>query len=246
MILSINTATVQFGIALMEENGTIAAEYFMTPMSKSFKGFMPALDDLLIRSAISKENIEGLIVATGPGSFTGLRVGLSVAKGVCQGFKIPIIGVSCLEALAHQIPYTTHPICSIVNSRSGEVFAALFQGSENGKIIRMREDTCLPLVNLPAFIEGKTLFLGTDISGQGPEIAKRCGKKAILAPAPLWNLRASAVGAAGLERFRQQDYDELQDLVPSYLRPPDIRHNPHPLLKDEPTVKVIGRRGNGH
>ena len=81
MILSLNTATVQFSMALLEEDGSIAAEYFVTPGSKGYNRFMPALDDLLTRSSCEAENIKTVIVATGPGSFTGLRVGLSTAKG---------------------------------------------------------------------------------------------------------------------------------------------------------------------
>ena len=233
MILSINTSTAQFGVALMEKSGVITAEVFMTPRSKSFKGFMPALSDLLTRSSTTKEQIEGLIIATGPGSFTGLRVGLSAAKGLCQGLKIPLIGVSGLEAIAYQLPYTAHPICSIINSKHREIFAALFQWSVNGKMIRMMDDICLPIMDLSSIIEGKALFIGTDFNGQGPDIMKTCGQRAILAPASLWTLRASAVGAAGLDRFRRQDYDDLQDLVPSYLRPPDIRPNPYPLLSEK-------------
>jgi tRNA threonylcarbamoyladenosine biosynthesis protein TsaB len=233
MILSVNTSTPQFSLALMEESGVIKAEVFITPTSKSFVGFMPALADLLPRSSASKEQIEGLIIGTGPGSFTGLRVGLSTAKGLCQGLKIPIIGVSCLEAMAVQLPCPSYPTCSIINSKNREVFVALFQWSEDGKITRMTDDTCIPIMDLSSLIEGKTLFLGTDFNGLGPEIVKICGQNALLAPSSLWTLKASAVGAAGLDRFRRRDYDDLRDLVPSYLRPPDIRHNPYPLLKDK-------------
>jgi tRNA threonylcarbamoyladenosine biosynthesis protein TsaB len=217
----------------MDESGVIKAEFFITPTSKSFEGFMPALADLLTRTSTSNEQIEGLIIATGPGSFTGLRVGLSAAKGLCQGLKIPIIGVSCLEAMAIQCPCPTYPICSIINSKKREIFIALFQWSENGKMTRMMDDTCIPIMDLSSFIEDETLFIGTDFNGLGPEIVKMFGQKALLAPVSLWTLRASAVGAAGLDRFRRRDYDDLQDLVPSYLRPPDIRHNPYPLLKDK-------------
>jgi tRNA threonylcarbamoyladenosine biosynthesis protein TsaB len=233
MILSMNTSTAQFSLALMEESGSVKAEVFITPTLKSFEGFMPALSDLLTRSSTIKEQIEGLIIAAGPGSFTGLRVGLSAAKGLCQGLKIPIIGVSCLEAIACQLPCPSYPVCSIINSKHQEVFVALFQWSQDGKLTRMTEDTCMPIMDLSSFIEEKTLFLGTDFDGLGPEILKISGEKALLAPTSLWTLRAAAVGTAGLDRFRRRDYDNLRDLVPSYLRPPDIRHNPYPLLKDK-------------
>jgi tRNA threonylcarbamoyladenosine biosynthesis protein TsaB len=234
MILALNTSTVQYSMALLEENGAVHAEYFITPEPKSFKGFMPALDDLLARSLQRIDHLESIIVATGPGSFTGLRVGLSAAKGFCQGLNIPIIGVSSLEAMANQLPYTRYPICPIIGSRKGEVFTALFKWSDEGIRVRLKEDSCISMKDLPTFIERKTILLGHDIKGQKPEIVKLCGGTALPAPAALWNLRASAVGALGLERFHQKDYDELQDLVPSYLRPPDIRPNPFPLLKDKP------------
>ena len=204
----------------------------MTPSSKGFQGFMPTLQDMLKRSSLKPDQVAAFIVARGPGSFTGLRVGLSAAKGFCQGLDLPIIGVSGLEAMVYQVPHTTYPICPIIGSRKGEVFAALFQWSDDGKRVRIKEDSCLPIEALPRFIERKTLFLGNDLNGQAHEIVKSCGEKALLAPAHLWNLRASSVGALGLERFQRQDYDELQDLVPSYLRPPDIRENPFPLLKN--------------
>lgn len=244
MLLSINTSTVQFSIALMEDNGVLRAEVFMTPSSKSFEGFMPTLQDLLGRSSLKPDQIHAFIVVKGPGSFTGLRVGLSAAKGFCQGLGIPIIGVSGLEAMVNQMPYTTHPICPIISSRKGEVFAALFQWSDDGKRVRIKEDSCLTLEDLSTFVEGKTLFLGNDISVQGSEIEKFCGENALLAPAHLWNLHASAVGALGLERFKKQDYDELRDLVPSYLRPPDIRQNPFPLLENEGIARALTGDGD--
>lgn len=237
MILSLNTSTVQFSIALMEEDGSLVAEYFVTPGSKSFKGFMPTFDDLLTRSSCDLEQIKSLIVAKGPGSFTGLRVGLSAAKGFCQGMQIPIIGVSSLEAMANQLPHARRPVCPVIGSRKGEVFAALFEWSEEGERVRLKKDSCMPLKELSTFIEGKTLFLGNDFRGQKEYILGSCGQLALLAPASQWNLRASAVGALGLERFQQQDYDKLQDLVPSYLRPPDIKPNPYPLLKGQPPLE---------
>jgi len=230
MILSVNTSTIQFSIALMQENGSILAEYFMSPSEKYFKNFMPATHSLLSTSDSNLQDIKAIIVAIGPGSFTGLRVGLSAAKGMCHGLQIPIIGVSGLEAMANQLPHSNYPVCPIIQSGKGEIFSALFIWHDIIKMVRIREDTCLKLKELPTYIEETTIFLGNDLNSQGHIIKKMLGCKALLAPAPLWNLKASAVGAIGLERFHNQDFDDLQDLVPSYLRPPDIRPNPFPLI----------------
>ena len=223
MLLSINTSTVQFSMALMEESGALMAEYFMTPASKSVKGFMPTLHDLLTRSSLKADQIEALFVARGPGSFTGLRVGLSAAKGFCQGLDIPIIGVSGLEAMVNQVPQTTHPICPIINSRKGEIFTALFRWGPNGYILRLKQDTCLSIGDLGSIIENKTVFIGNDLPGQGAILKQQLGEKGLLAPANFWNLKASSVGILGLKRLKKGDSDSLSELVPIYIRGADIR-----------------------
>ncbi|UCB50012.1 MAG: tRNA (adenosine(37)-N6)-threonylcarbamoyltransferase complex dimerization subunit type 1 TsaB, partial [Deltaproteobacteria bacterium] len=226
MILAFNTSTPQFSIALMKEEGTTLSEYYMASGSKNFRRFMPGIDFLLSTSEVDARDIKALIVATGPGSFTGLRVGLSEAKGMAQGLQIPIIGVSSLEAMAAQLPYARQPVCSIIDSRKGEVFAALFRWGDDQRMVRTQPDTCLRIEDLPSIIEEPTLFLGNDFSKQGHQIREMLDLKAELAPAHLWNLKASVVGTLGLKRFIAQDFDDLQELVPTYLRPPDIRPNP--------------------
>jgi tRNA threonylcarbamoyladenosine biosynthesis protein TsaB len=210
----------------MKEDGTTLSEYYMASGSKNFRRFMPGIDFLLSTSKVDPKDIKALIVATGPGSFTGLRVGLSEAKGMAQGLQIPIIGVSSLEAMAAQLPYARQPVCALIDSRKEEVFAALFSWGNDKRMVRTQEHTCLKMEELPSFIAEPTLFLGNDFNKQGHLIREMLGRKAELAPAHLWNLKASAVGALGLKRFLAQDFDDLQELVPTYLRPPDIRPNP--------------------
>jgi tRNA threonylcarbamoyladenosine biosynthesis protein TsaB len=230
MILAVNTTTMQFSLALMKNQGDILAEYLMAPGGKKFKGFMPEVHSLLTSSQADTQDIKAIIVAIGPGSFTGLRVGLSAAKGMAQGLEIPIIGVSSLEAMATQLPFTEHPLCPMIASRKGEVFTALFKRSDDHRMIRQSRDISLKLEEMPSIIVEKTLFLGNDFISQGDVIKETLGTKALLAPPYLWNLRASAVGSLGLARFLDQDYDDLQDLVPAYLRPPDIRPAPFPFI----------------
>lgn len=226
MILAINTSTQQFSIAFLKEDGALLAEYSMLSGSKNFRHFMSGIHFLLKSLRANTQDIRALIVAMGPGGYTGLRVGLSAAKGMAQGLQIPIIGVSSLEAMASQLTYTPYPICAIIDSRKGEVFAALFSWRDDRKVIKIKGDTCLEMGDLPSIIEDKTLFLGNDFHIQGQLIKEMLDHKALLAPGHLWNLKASAVGALGLRRFLENDFDNLRDLVPSYLRPLDIRPNP--------------------
>jgi tRNA threonylcarbamoyladenosine biosynthesis protein TsaB len=230
-------------MALMKEEGTILSEFYLASGSKNFRRFMPGIHFLLSNAKVDTKEIKAIMVATGPGSFTGLRVGLSEAKGMAQGLQIPLIGVSSLEAMAAQVPYAKQPVCPIIDSRKGEVFAALFSWGADQRMIRTQQDTCLRIEDLPSAIAKPTLFVGNDFNRQAHLIREILGRKAELAPAHLWNLKASAVGTLGLKRFLIHDFDDLQELVPTYLRPPDIRPNPFALNPGKKGSEDSGQRG---
>jgi tRNA threonylcarbamoyladenosine biosynthesis protein TsaB len=225
MILAINTSTPQFSVAVLQESGSILAEQVIAAKSKNFRLFMPVLNGVLEHSGVEFRQLRALVVAVGPGSFTGLRVGLALAKGICQGLGIPVIGVSSLEAMASQWPDGAFPICSIIDSRKGEAFAAVFR-REDQELVRMSPDRCLKFDDLRGMIEETTLFLGNDFDRQEGMIREILGLKAKIAPSHSWVLRASAVGLLGMRRMREQGPGSLLDLTPLYLRPPDIRPNP--------------------
>ncbi len=232
MILALNTATIQYGIALLRENGTLSAEVFLAPGSARYASFLPNLHHVLQISQSEIGQIKAVVVTTGPGSFTGLRVGLATAKGLAQGLRRPLIGVSSLEAMAAHLPSSANPICPLLNSRAGEVFCALFGHDREGRLEQIDAITCLPFEELPRYVKVPAVFVGHDFEVQAPRIKAVFGRRALLAPAHLWTLRASAAGARGLERYRVHDFDDLDSLVPTYLRPPDIRSNPFPLATD--------------
>ena len=232
MLLAINTSTLQFSLALLENDGTILAEYVTSRGMRHFGGLMPALNFLFDSSGYNVREAEALIVATGPGSFTGLWVGLSAAKGLCHALEIPVIGISSLEALASQIPYSKMPVAPIIDSRKGEVFTARFYWNDGGSLLRRDKDKCIKMKDFASFFEDPVVFVGNDFSTQGPVIKAVLGSRAFLVPAHCWTLRASSVGFLGLKRFHSHKFDNPQSLNPTYLRPPDIRPNPYPLSSD--------------
>ena len=223
LILSINTSTAPFSVAVVKEDGTLVSETILTPPNKGFGSFMPALHQVLSSTKVNLKDLKAVAVARGPGSFTGLRLGLAAAKGICCGLKIPAVAVSGLEALAAQCSLTSFPVCPIIDSRRGEVFTALFQPLPGEEVRRIKEETCLSFKALDGFVEGRTLFLGHDYARQAASLRAVLGDRAILAPLPLWSLRASAVAFVALQKAKQHGFDDLNSLVPSYMRPPDIR-----------------------
>jgi len=230
MIFAINTSTPQFSIALMKKEGILIEEYIVSPGRRNFRAFMPIVHSIFESTGSMIEELKAIIVAMGPGSFTGLRVGLSVGKGIAHGLQIPIIGVSSLESMAVQLPSTPYVLCPMISSRSGEVFTALFRFDREYRMLRITEDSSLSLKSLASIINGPTLFIGNDFDAQGYLVKDLIGENAFLAPPHLWNLRASTVASLGLKRFLNNDFDDIQDLVPNYKRPPDIRPNPFPVM----------------
>ncbi len=228
MLLAINTTTPQFSVALLERTGRLVAEEVISPGSKNFRSFLPALHHLLENSGADPKDFSAVAVAIGPGSFTGLRVGVAFAKGLCQGLGIPVIGVSSLEALACQCQEASFPVRPLIDSRKGEVFTALFQRSREEKLVRMSEDTCLTMDVLPALVKETSLFVGNDYESQARHLRRFLGDKARLAPPHLWHLRASWVGWLGLRNVGERGFDRMSDLFPLYLRAPDIRATPLP------------------
>lgn len=227
-ILSLNTSTKQYSLALLQ-NETVLGEYLLSSGSSHFRDLMPCIDDLLKKTSLTPEQLEGVTVAIGPGSFTGIRVGLAVAKGLSQGLGIPLIGVPTLAGLASQIPYAREDICPVVTSKKGEVFAALFRRDPDNQLTRIEEDASLEVADLPILIKRKTIIIGNDFTAQSHIIQQYVGKKALLAPQILWNLRASSIGALGLQRLLEGSSDSVSELVPIYLRSADIRVGKNPL-----------------
>ncbi len=225
MILSVNTATPQFSIALQEHDGTVIAEYLMSREKGCFGKFMPAFQHLMANVNTDIQALQAVVVSIGPGSFTGLRVGLSAAKGLCQGLGIPIIGINTLAALAWQMQSSDLPVTPVLYSRKNEFFISQYNWDENHQLIQIMDPVAVRTKAVSALFESPSIFIGNDFKNQGPLLKEALGPKAHLAPAALWHIRASAVGSLGLVRFSRRDMDDPVTLAPIYLRPPDIRPN---------------------
>ncbi len=230
MILAINTATPQFGIALVATNGTVHAKIMLPRQKGHFGTLMPSLDFLLNESMHEGSDITALAVTSGPGSFTGLRVGLSLVKGVCHALHLPVVGISTTAAMANGVPPTDLPVAPVLYARKNEAFTALFTRDNGGELVREREDICLKFTDLPEVFGSSTLFVGDDFEGQQPLINEVLGDRAVFAPPQHWHLDPVQIGRLALKRLNDGNPDDPATLTPEYMRPPDIRPNPFPLL----------------
>ncbi|HEX78361.1 MAG TPA: tRNA (adenosine(37)-N6)-threonylcarbamoyltransferase complex dimerization subunit type 1 TsaB, partial [Dehalococcoidia bacterium] len=181
LLLTIDTSTDYAGLALARGEEVVAELLWRTGQGHSVE-LMPNLLYILGMARVEMRWLGGIVVARGPGSFNGLRAGMSVAKGLALSLGIPLVGVSTLEAEALPFAETGLPICPLHNAGRGEVAAALFQ-SANGCWSRLREEHITTLEVLCSELKRETLFCGELSPVLIEQIESKMGKGAVVAGA---------------------------------------------------------------
>ncbi len=219
MILVIDTSGPVCGTAVMDEE-RVCCEFTAQNRNTHSANLMPMIESALKAAGKDLKEIDAIAAVTGPGSFTGVRIGVATAKGLAHGAGIPCIPVDALEALAVSAGEFDGVICPIQDARAGQVYGAVFRNGE-----RLTDDQP---VRLEAYLDqveklGKRfLFLGDGAPVHRGTIAARMGEKAVFAPAFRNYLRPSAAGWIALKNGKKTDYLGLEA---TYLRPPNAQKN---------------------
>lgn len=212
-ILALECSSKAASCALMDGETLLAESYLDCGLTHS-QTLLPLLDRLCRESGVPLSDVEGIAVPAGPGSFTGLRIGLAAAKGLSYALGIPCTGVSTLLALAFVQRGTPGICCAALDARRGEIYNALF-AIEGGRVRRLCADRAVPAAALaedPLLSEQRDILL----CGDGASLcAGVLRDRAVLAPAHLRPQRASGVGAAALSAG---EWGPPAALRPSYLR----------------------------
>jgi len=220
MELAIDTSTETASIALSSEGGVVAELTWNAGQNHTAE-LLPNLVYLLHQAKSKLKDIDGLIVAKGPGSFNGLRVGMSVAKGFALALGVPLVGISTLEVEAFPHAATALPICPILNAGRGEIATALFQ-VRRGKWRRLLEEHITTLDGLLPEIKGRTIFCGKIPHEVALQIEERLGDKAMVIEGAGLLRRAGYLAELGWRRLKEGDFDHSPTLQPLYLRRPAI------------------------
>lgn len=211
MILGIDSSAISAGCALVE-GGKIVAEQYLNTRHTHSETLMPMVSGMLQNAGVVLSDIERIAVTTGPGSFTGLRIGIATVKGLCMGAEKPCVGVSTLEAIAYNFIDVDGIICACMDARCKQVYNALFR-SEGGVITRLCDDRAITLEELSAELsrlEGRVI-----LAGDGAEITNAFTEgKYFLAPPMLRFQRGSGVCFAA---------EKLPDVRPEALMPTYLR-----------------------
>jgi len=223
MRLAIDTSTETTGLALIEGDDVSAEMTWLCQQNHSVE-LLPHLTRLLEQARVSLEDINGIIVALGPGGFNALRVGVSTAKGLAFGMGVPIAGVSTLEAEGYRHREAGLPICPVSNAGRSEIAAALYEMKDNRwrRIISEHITTVEALCHNTA---EKTLFCGEFAPSIAAELSERLDGKAVLAAAQ--TPRVVSLAMLGSMRLDKGDGDDATTLQPLYLRRPPITERKH-------------------
>lgn len=222
-ILAIDTSTSAGSVAVVEDGRTVS-ERSTSSAPAHAEWLMPAISESLAEARITVAEIGFFAVTAGPGSFTGLRIGISAAKGLAWRLKKKAAQVSTLESMAMNIQADGALICPVLDARKNEVYAAAFRLRLDGMLERVMEDSVMPPDVLISKIKGMlragegAVFLGIGLLVYG-DIIKAGMKDAAFAPASAWQIRASNVGRLAWEK--RLELVQPARLSPVYLRKTD-------------------------
>lgn len=218
LLLAFETSAKAASVALMEENRLLGECYQNTGMTHS-QTLMVMAQDLLSQCGKTVEDVTHVAVAAGPGSFTGVRIGVAAAKGFAWGRELPCCGVSTLEAMALGAGVWSGYVCPVMDARRAQVYNALFR-VEKGVYTRIKEDRAIALSELSQELqqlEGP-IFLVGDGSVLTDHTLSEAIPNLVLPPEWKQHQRALGVALAAQRQLREGDPCDGAALVPNYLR----------------------------
>ena len=214
LMLCFETSAKAGSVALFDEENLLGESYQLTALTHS-QTLMVMAEDLLKQCQRTPAQVTHVAVAAGPGSFTGVRIGVAAAKGFAWGKELPCYGVSTLEAMARGLGIHEGIVCAAMDARRAQVYNGLFR-VKNGEFTRICEDRAISLEDLQKELAeyDEPVFL----VGDGAALCHRSIPNLILSPPWRQHQRAVGVGLAALEMMARGEAADAATLIPNYLR----------------------------
>ena len=230
-ILSIDTSGPVAGCAVMRD-GRISQLIAMNQGLTHSETIMPAVDYALTASGLTCADIDVFAAVAGPGSFTGVRIGICAAKGFAHGANKPCVAIHALEALAMNYYGFDGICCPILDARRGQVYCAAFE-MKNGMPERILVDDAVALKEFLGRLpeDRRLVFAGDGVGVHAPAVRDMLGDRALIAPPSLRDIRADAVCL--LAEAKQDQWVEAKLLRPIYLRAPQAERERNARLARE-------------
>lgn len=217
MLLALDTATAVGSVALLDTDRVVTARYFDIGLTHSRSIFV-AIDQMIQEVACEVDCIDAVGVSIGPGSYTGLRIGLGAAKGLCVTGERSLVAVSTLETLAARLPYARYPVCTLLDARNERVYTALYD-TTTGYPEMLSSPRAGNLAEVVEELGGQeTIF-----TGDGAWVYRtRLAELACVYQAPFTHNRpdAAVMGRLALQKLARGEQVDVATCEPEYLRQP--------------------------
>jgi tRNA threonylcarbamoyladenosine biosynthesis protein TsaB len=215
-VLAIDTSNQALGVALYDEDKVIG-EYITNVKKNHSVRIMPAIQMLMRDCERSPKDLTKIVVAQGPGSYTGLRIGVTIAKTLAWSLHLPLVGISSLEILAAGAGrYFNGAVAPIFDARRGQVYSGLYR-YQNGELVTIQNDALVMMKEWAEklkSIEKQILFIGNDLLIHRPTIEEILGDQAIFAEVTENNPRPSELALLGKDKSAA----DIHSFVPNYIR----------------------------
>jgi tRNA threonylcarbamoyladenosine biosynthesis protein TsaB len=217
MTLGIDTASPTGGVALAHKEKGLIGEIRLKTKRTHSEQVMRSVDYILDASGFRLDEIDFFTVTVGPGSFTGLRVGLSTVKGLSFATGKSVAAVSTLEAFAFSFPATSNLICPLLDARKKEVYGGIFRWSGE-ELSRIMHESVLDIGDIFGFITEDTIFAGNGAVMYRNVIIESVGARALFAPPHVMSPLPSALCILGFQKAEKGEFSDPVSLAPLYLR----------------------------
>lgn len=217
IILAFDTAMSSLSVGLIKDGGTLFEVIDATGKHHG-ETLMPAVEYVMRKADIKIEEVDLLAATIGPGSFTGLRVGMSTLKGLACATSLPAVGISTLDALAFNAAHLSIPVCAVLDARKGEIYAALYMPNGKGELNKVVDDRVSEPKGFFESLSGEIYVVGDGAETYKGIIRKTMGDRCIFSAPDMNVIRATSVGVLGLKKFRDGDTLNIRGVAPRYLR----------------------------
>jgi len=224
-VLALDTATEIGAIALVEEDTLLAQTQLRVEKTHS-QNLWRTIRFLLAETGWGLEQIDLWAVSTGPGNFTGVRIGLATVKGLAWVTQKPVIGVSTLEVLAYSVTPTPYLICPILDARRQEVYFAFYRYTPEGSVLMVRGPGHLRPLALVQEIQEPAVFVGNGVQRYQEIFRDHLGPRALVPEVWSHPLSGFTLAAIAQKRFRQGEGRSAREVSPLYLRPVEAEWKP--------------------
>jgi tRNA threonylcarbamoyladenosine biosynthesis protein TsaB len=222
-ILAVDTATRSCSVAIVDQT-SLLSEFTIDREETHSIHLMDMIKAAMTMAGLNFSDLDGFAVTRGPGSFTGLRIGISTIKGLVVASEKPVVGISSLETLAFQVSYSRDLICPILDARKGEVYFSRYRFL-NGHLKRQTKERVAPPDKAVDALNESCLFVGNGALLYKEMILEKMGESAFFAPMIQNTIRASTIAYLSMAKFKNKVTDNIEKILPNYIRKSDAELN---------------------